>query len=125
MQSLGSGRKALKGGDFKQVGGEFLFENGECTWAHRMRTTRDHTEITKTRKMLGLDGTKPPLRKRWSHNVRDDKPQRRSMSWSRFRSKSKSGKANEKASDRTATPETLEERAEETAGKSIAKETGA
>ena len=30
FQGLSTGKKALKGGDFKQVGGEFLFENGEC-----------------------------------------------------------------------------------------------
>lgn len=35
FQGIGTGRHALKGGDLKQVGGEFLFENGECTWASR------------------------------------------------------------------------------------------
>lgn len=89
IQSLGSGRKALKGGDFKQVGGEFLFENGQCTWAHRMRTTRDHTEIVETRKLLGLDETRPPMRKRWSHDIKPAKPERRSMSWGRFRRQSR------------------------------------
>ena len=37
FQGLSTGRKALKGGDFKQVGGEFLFENGECT-AHMIHS---------------------------------------------------------------------------------------
>lgn len=95
FQSLSTGRKALSGGDFKQVGGEFLFEGGECTWVHRMKTTRGHCEVDEIRKLVGLDDTRPPMRKRWSHNVKKDKDkgaQRRSMSWGRLRSKSKGAK---------------------------------
>ncbi|KAK9350927.1 AhpC/TSA antioxidant enzyme-domain-containing protein [Lipomyces doorenjongii] len=50
----------LKGGDIKQIGGEFLFEvQGsvlEPVWCHRMRNTRDHTEVPALRRVLGLEG---------------------------------------------------------------------
>ncbi|PWN54391.1 NAD(P)-binding protein [Violaceomyces palustris] len=43
-----SGTLAFKGGDFKQLGAEFIFDkNGQCIHAHRMRNTRDHTEVSK------------------------------------------------------------------------------
>lgn len=92
VQSLKTGDKALKGGDFKQVGGEFLFEDGEVKWVHRMRNTRDHAEIEELRRVIGLEHAKPPIRKRWSHNVKDTKPEgrARSRSWGRIvRSRSK------------------------------------
>jgi hypothetical protein len=108
FQGLSTGRKALKGGDFKQVGGEFLFENGECTWVHRMKTTRGHAEVSELRTLLGLDGTRPPMRKRWSHSVKQAKQEnRRSMSWGRLRSKSKSAKDKEKSG--STTPERVDE----------------
>ncbi|KAF1849230.1 uncharacterized protein K460DRAFT_404465 [Cucurbitaria berberidis CBS 394.84] len=108
FQGLGTGKHALKGGDFKQVGGEFLFENGECTWAHRMKTTRGHAEVTDIRSLLGLDGASPPLRKRWSHSVKSqDKDKRRSMSWGRLRSKSRSAK--DKNASGVTTPERVQE----------------
>jgi len=91
VQSLKTGDKALKGGDFKQVGGEFLFENGEAKWVHRMRNTRDHAEIEEIRQVLGLDDTKPPMRKRWSHGIKEESG-KRSASWGRARSKSKAKK---------------------------------
>ncbi|KAF8855151.1 hypothetical protein BDZ45DRAFT_596065 [Acephala macrosclerotiorum] len=77
------GGQALKGGDYHQVGGEFLFEPinpnspvsspeenqtkklgekqgaGEekhVIWCHRMRNTRDHAEIPELREVLGFDG---------------------------------------------------------------------
>lgn len=56
----------LSGGDFRQVGGEFVFENGRVAWCHRMKNTRDHAEIPEVRKQLGLDGALPPKRDRWS-----------------------------------------------------------
>lgn len=92
MQGLKTGNKALKGGDFKQVGGEFLFEDGKPVWVHRMRNTRDHTEIEDLRGVLGLDGARPPLRKRWSHGVKEDAGRKRSSSWGRLRSLSKGAK---------------------------------
>ena len=45
----------MKGGDIQQVGGEFIFVGGVCIWCHRMKTTRDHTELDELRKVLGLD----------------------------------------------------------------------
>ena len=66
FQGLMQGRHALKGGDFWQVGGEFLIENGEVLWCHRMTSTRDHTEVPELRRVLGLDEARIPLRKRWS-----------------------------------------------------------
>jgi hypothetical protein len=116
FQSLGTGKNALKGGDFKQVGGEFLFENGECTWAHRMKTTRGHAEVSDLRQMLGLDGTKPPLRKRWSHNIKQVNSERRSLSWGRLRSKSRN--ARDKDGSGKTTPERVdEERVDQAAGR--------
>ena len=94
-QSLKTGSKALKGGDFKQVGGEFLFEDGKCTWVHRMRNTRDHCEVTDVRTMLGLDDARPPMRKRWSHSIKQvkERNRNRSRSWGlRSRSKSKTAR---------------------------------
>ncbi|KAK5014106.1 hypothetical protein LTR60_003529 [Cryomyces antarcticus] len=56
-QGLKQGAAALKGGDVQQVGGEFLFDGaGEVTWCHRMRYTRDHTEIEELKTVLGLSG---------------------------------------------------------------------
>ncbi|CAL5872761.1 uncharacterized protein PFLUO_LOCUS7028 [Penicillium psychrofluorescens] len=52
-----------KGGDSRQVGGEFLFEpsdKGEgkqVTWCYRMKTTRDHTEISELAKVLDPEGS--------------------------------------------------------------------
>jgi hypothetical protein len=88
---------AMNGGDIQQVGGEFLFEplsfveafeNGvepttpitplglndeekTVTWCHRMRNTRDHTEIPELREVLGLDGFGVPGKnsKRWDKAV--------------------------------------------------------
>ncbi|UPX17428.1 uncharacterized protein EKO05_0007782 [Ascochyta rabiei] len=108
FQGLSTGRKALKGGDFKQVGGEFLFENGKCTWVHRMKTTRGHAEVSDIRTLLGLDDRRPPMRKRWSHSIKQEKQQKRqSMSWGRLRSKSKGAKELEKSG--STTPERVEE----------------
>jgi hypothetical protein len=60
-QGLRAGRYVANGGDFWQVGGEFLFVKGneeksewECKWAHRMRTTRDHAEVDELRDLLGV-----------------------------------------------------------------------
>ncbi|KAL6711478.1 hypothetical protein ACN47E_004412 [Coniothyrium glycines] len=108
FQGLSTGKNALKGGDMKQVGGEFLFENGKCTWAHRMKTTRGHAEVTELRNLIGLDGSRPPLRKRWSHGIKtESKDKRRSLSWGRLGSKSKGVKDDDKT--RKSSPERVEE----------------
>ena len=55
----------LKGGDLKQVGGEFLIEaeppgkgqgnfGAQVTWCHRMKNTRDHVEIPIIKEILGM-----------------------------------------------------------------------
>ncbi|KAF2275737.1 uncharacterized protein EI97DRAFT_400083 [Westerdykella ornata] len=92
VQGLKTGNKALKGGDFKQAGGEFLFEHGKPVWAHRMRNTRDHTEVEELRQVLGLEVVKAPLRKSWSHGVKEEGGRKRSSSWGRLRSLSKGAK---------------------------------
>ena len=83
---LKSGRNMLSGGDFRQVGGEFLFQNGKVTWCRRMRTTRDHAEIPIVRQQLGLDDSPVLQRKRWSaagigSGITRRLSNRRPMSW--------------------------------------------
>lgn len=42
-----SGTLAFKGGDFKQLGGDFVWDKrGKPVLAHRMQHTRDHTEVS-------------------------------------------------------------------------------
>ena len=86
IQELKSGRNMLSGGDFRQVGGEFLFQNGKVTWCRRMRNTRDHAEVPIVRQQLGLDDTPTPQRKRWSAagiggGITRRLSNRRPMSW--------------------------------------------
>jgi AhpC/TSA antioxidant enzyme len=54
IQGVRSGSGVTKGGDIKQVGGEFMFEEGKVVWCHRMKNTRDHSEIPELRQVLGL-----------------------------------------------------------------------
>ncbi|KAK8151220.1 AhpC/TSA antioxidant enzyme-domain-containing protein, partial [Phyllosticta citrichinensis] len=54
FESIKSGRDALHGGNIKQIGGEVLFEDEQVTWIHRMKNTRDHSEIQELRRVLGL-----------------------------------------------------------------------
>lgn len=49
-------RDVVKGGNLLQIGGEFLFEEGQVVWCHRMRNMRDHAEMSVIRKLLELDG---------------------------------------------------------------------
>ena len=44
--------KRLVGGPFTQIGGEFLFSNGEPVWCHRMKNVRDHTDLQPFKKIL-------------------------------------------------------------------------
>ncbi|KAF2835405.1 hypothetical protein M501DRAFT_942112, partial [Patellaria atrata CBS 101060] len=81
FQGLRTGSKALSGGDFKQVGGEFLFDGGEVVWCHRMRNTRDHTEIEELGAMLGVRDARVSIRKRWTSGIKGIG--RRSSSWGR------------------------------------------
>jgi hypothetical protein len=48
-------RDVVKGGNIFQIGGEFLFEEGEVVWCHRMRNYRNHAEVSVIRKVLELD----------------------------------------------------------------------
>ncbi|OCL06765.1 hypothetical protein AOQ84DRAFT_296320 [Glonium stellatum] len=94
-QILKTGRDGLKGGDFKQVGGEFIFEEGKVVWCHRMRNTRDHAQVPELRRLIGLDDAKPPIRKRWSHGIKEIK--KRNTSWG----KSKEPKEGRRSGSRT------------------------
>ena len=90
-QTLRAGRDMMKGGDFYQVGGEFLFEHERVTWCHRMKNTRDHAEIPEMRRVLGLDGLEEaPRTKRWSTGLGRTLSERR-QSWSRSRSRQSKG----------------------------------
>ena len=62
LKQLPSGL-ALKGGDSRQNGGEFLYEAGpergeerRVVWCHRMQNTRDHTEVAALAKILERKG---------------------------------------------------------------------
>ncbi|KAK4500541.1 hypothetical protein PRZ48_008730 [Zasmidium cellare] len=48
-------RDIVRGGNPLQIGGEFLFDDGEVIWCHRMQHYRDHTEMGALRKILELD----------------------------------------------------------------------
>lgn len=52
-QAASAGVGAFRSGNYSQVGGEFLFQNGTIVWCHRMRSTRDHTEIDNLCLLLG------------------------------------------------------------------------
>ncbi|KAF8457428.1 AhpC/TSA antioxidant enzyme-domain-containing protein [Terfezia claveryi] len=43
----------LSGGNISQVGGEFLFVNGDLGWCHRMKTTTDHVDVEDLKKGSG------------------------------------------------------------------------
>ncbi|MCJ1432753.1 hypothetical protein MMC27_002110 [Xylographa pallens] len=94
-QAISSGRRALSGGHFWQIGGEFLFENGDVTWCHRMQHTRDHAEVPEIRKQLRLDDDEqqPSRRKRWSSGLAPAGLARK-LSLSRSRERSGSRKRN-------------------------------
>ncbi|KAF2083604.1 hypothetical protein K490DRAFT_51246 [Saccharata proteae CBS 121410] len=47
--------QGFRGGNWLQIGGEFLFEDGDVIWCHRMKNYRDHTEITVLRRLLEVD----------------------------------------------------------------------
>ncbi|KAL9026883.1 MAG: hypothetical protein Q9196_004518 [Gyalolechia fulgens] len=124
-QTIKAGRGAFKGGNYWQVGGEFLFEDGGVSWCHRMQNTRDHTEIPETRRLLGLDGAKPPSRKTFSSGIRRSSSQLqrrlsdRRKSWSRSRDRA------EKSSPEGSTMEKVkEDSGAEKAGERASEEEG-
>lgn len=113
LRSIPAG-KALKSGNFSQVGGEFLFEPSDMvtpvttpreerhsgagfeeeetrtveskrvTWCHRMKTTRDHVEIPELMDILGLT----------MESTGDQKEQEK---WDRASLKSRKGKGSSMA----------------------------
>ncbi|KAK3670465.1 hypothetical protein LTR78_009706 [Recurvomyces mirabilis] len=48
-------KDVVRGGNPMQIGGEFLLEEGEVVWCHRMRNFRNHAEMGVLRKLLELD----------------------------------------------------------------------
>ena len=88
IQGIRSGRGAVKGGDVKQVGGEFLFEDEKVVWCHRMRNTRDHAEVEELKRIVGLepghDATGMETQKKRRSTMRPDTLlKRRSGNWSK------------------------------------------
>ena len=78
------------------MGGEFIFEDGRVTFCHRMKNTRDHAEIPVMRRELGLEGERPPARKRWSTTGLGRRLSQRRQSWGASRSRSRNtGKGSE------------------------------
>lgn len=55
-QELTAGRRIFKGGDYLQVGGDFVVEDGQVRWCHRMQNTRDHPDSAQIGRVLGLEG---------------------------------------------------------------------
>ena len=49
------GMKRFKGGNLFQIGGEFLFEDGNIAWCHRMKNYRNHVEIDVLKRILEID----------------------------------------------------------------------
>lgn len=115
FQALRSGRNALQGGDFYQVGGEFIFEKGKVTWCHRMRNTRDHAEIAELRAALEIDGDRPALHQRWSAGLVRVLSDRR-RSWSRSRSGSRKKTPPSSVMDKVVEDEGVEEGKEKLPG---------
>lgn len=48
--------KPLSSGDFKALGGEFVFGPGAqtCTWCHRMQDTRGHASVREIATAAGV-----------------------------------------------------------------------
>lgn len=49
------GRKRFRGGNLLQIGGEFLFQDGEVHWCHRMKNMRGHAEVDVIRRVLQIE----------------------------------------------------------------------
>lgn len=96
LKSIMQGLKRLptgdvtKAGEMDQNGGEFLFvrtgddgfwgDDWQVDWCHRMRNTRDHTEISELKRILGMEEPrKPPLKQAetWAPRMPKEKHGRR------------------------------------------------
>lgn len=49
------GNSRFKGGNLLQIGGEFLFQDGQVVWCHRMKNMRGHAEVDVVKRVLELD----------------------------------------------------------------------
>ena len=83
FQGIRAGRGLmLKGGNFSQNGGEFIFEQGECIWTNRMENTRDHAELADLQRVLNSPEERAPRREKWSSGiVRSLSNRARRQSW--------------------------------------------
>ncbi len=61
-------RQAAQVDDGQTEDDEHGTEEKRVTWCHRMKSTRDHTEIPELMEVLGLDGQGQPIKdkKRWT-----------------------------------------------------------
>lgn len=48
-------RDVLRGGNPMQIGGEFLFDEGQVVWCHRMKHYRNHAEVRVLRRLLDIE----------------------------------------------------------------------
>lgn len=55
QMSKTKGMKKFKGGNWLQIGGEFLFQDGQAVWCHRMKNFRNHAEITVLKRVLEIE----------------------------------------------------------------------
>ncbi|KAI4734321.1 hypothetical protein E4T50_15143 [Aureobasidium sp. EXF-12298] len=49
------GATKFKGGNLLQIGGEFLFQDGQVVWCHRMKNMRGHAEVSVVKRILELE----------------------------------------------------------------------
>ena len=45
----------FKSGNWMQSGGEFLFQDGQAIWCHRMKNYRNHAEIGMIKRVLEIE----------------------------------------------------------------------
>ena len=64
----------MRGGPALQVGGEFLFEDGQLIWCHRMKHIRDHAETKTLRKVMDMDEETPSEEQFTNYGKRKDHP---------------------------------------------------
>jgi len=55
QMSRTKGMKKFKAGNWLQIGGEFLFQDGRVVWCHRMKHYRNHVEIETLKNILEID----------------------------------------------------------------------
>ena len=49
------GMKKWKSGNWLQIGGEFLFQDGQVVWCHRMKNYRNHAEVAVLKRILEIE----------------------------------------------------------------------